>query len=74
MARRKLIWTALLIAATCVVVAAGVFLRPYVVAKYWGNTAKLSNTARLGANRRGSPQSSFNQYRESTVLARMEKR
>ena len=39
--RRKLIWTALLIAATCAVVAAGAFVRPYWVAKYRGEEADL---------------------------------
>ena len=41
MTRRKLIWTALLIAATCAAVVAGAFLRPYVIAKYWGQEANL---------------------------------
>ena len=43
MTRRKLLWTALLIAATCAAVAVGVFLRPYVVAKYWGKWADLGD-------------------------------
>ena len=41
MTRRKLLWTALLIVATCAAVAVGVFARPYVIAKYWGKWADL---------------------------------
>ena len=37
--RRKLIWTALLIAVTCAVVAIGVFVRPFVVAKFGSKTS-----------------------------------
>ena len=64
MTRRKLIWTALLIAATCAVVAAGPFLRPYLIAKYWGAgadlhgaylvRAPLSGVDLLGANLDGT--------------------
>ena len=39
--RHKLLWTALLIVATCAVVALGALVRPYVVAKYWGEEAQL---------------------------------
>ena len=49
MTRRKLLWTASLIAATCAVVALGAFLRPYWVAKYWGARADLRGTMRYRA-------------------------
>ena len=41
MTRRKLIRTALLIAATFASIPAITFVRPYVVAKYWGEEANL---------------------------------
>ena len=40
--RRKLLWTALLLWATCYAVAVAAFVRPYVVAKYRGERADLS--------------------------------
>ena len=39
--RRKLIWTALLIAAAAAALAGSVFIRPYWVAKYRGEGAEL---------------------------------
>ena len=54
MTRRKLLWTALLIAVTCAVVALGVFIRPYLIAKYRGANADLRRAHLVRARLAGS--------------------